>query len=147
MSKRVNYSLLNGTTGNFGIGTTSPDYALHVVGDIFASGDVTCSSDIRLKSNIQKLELSKEQMNKIDNLRGVTFTRDTETDNIKHIGFIAQEIEEVFPELVSTDKNNGLKSIAYGNITAVLLEYIKELKNEINNLNHKVDELNKKINN
>ena len=113
--------------GSVGIGTTSPGYKLHVVGDIYASGDITAFSDIRLKENIVQLIGC---LDKIDNMRGVSFNRiDTGT---KHIGLIAQEVESQFPELVATDQNTGLKSVNYGNVVAVLLECIRELKGEFN---------------
>jgi hypothetical protein len=69
------------------------------------------------------------------NLRGVEF------NYIEHggrsIGFIAQEVEKIIPELVSTQKdenNTEIKSVAYQNFVALLVEAIKELKTEIDNL-------------
>jgi hypothetical protein len=117
------------TAGNVGIGTTSPGYKLHVNGDIYSSGDITAFSDIRLKENIVQLSGC---LDKIDNIRGVSFNRiDT---GRKHIGLIAQEVEMQFPELVATDLNTGYKSVNYGNVVAVLLECIRELKVEVNGL-------------
>jgi len=144
MSKRVNFSLTNNTSGNFGIGTTSPSTALHVVGDIFASGEVTCASDARLKSNIETINLTDEKISKIQNIRGVTFQKNEEKTHQKHIGFVAQELEEIVPEVVYTDPTSGYKSIAYGNMTALLLEYIKNLNQEINNLKTRINTLESK---
>jgi trimeric autotransporter adhesin len=84
---------------------------------------MSCSSDIALKENI------KEIMNGLDrvlNLRGVTFQwkeRGTK-DNSRHIGFIAQEVEAVAPELVKED-HRGYKQVNYANFVAVLTEAIK----------------------
>ena len=118
------------TGGNIGVGTVTPGYKLHVSGDIYASGNITSFSDIRLKENIVQLSGCLE---KINNIRGVSFDRiDT---GIKHIGLIAQEVQDKFPELVSTDYNTGFKSVNYGNVVAVLLECIKELKVKVNDLN------------
>ena len=61
-------------------------------------------------------------------------------DDKKHIGVIAQEVEAVVPELVVTD-NEGFKSVKYENITPLLIEAIKELKAEKDELQKEVDEL------
>jgi hypothetical protein len=123
------------SNGYVGIGTTSPSYPLHVVGDIYASGDLISFSDARFKDNVVTMTNTVE---KLQGLRGVTFNRiDT---GKKHIGFIAQEVEAAFPELVSTD-DQGYKSVAYGNATAVLVECIKELKATIDTLEHRIQQL------
>ena len=71
-------------------------------------------------------------------LRGVEYDR---IDIEKHqIGVIAQEVEKVLPDVVHNNEN-GLKSVAYGNLTAVLIEAIKELKGEISELRAELDEL------
>jgi hypothetical protein len=104
-------------------------------GNVTASGTVTANSDIRLKDNI---ELIENPIEKLEKIRGVSFTRKDQDDKEqRHIGVIAQEVEEVLPELIR--ECDGIKSVAYGNLTAVLIEAIKELKNE-------VDELKKIIN-
>jgi hypothetical protein len=122
------------TGGNVGMGTTSPGYALQVVGDIYASGDVTSFSDARYKTNIQPLD---NCLAKIQSISGVSFTKlpsiiDQNVDVSKrHIGLLAQEVEEHFPELVSEDNNTGMKSVSYSNMVAVLIECIKSLSAEI----------------
>ena len=50
------------------------------------------------------------------------------TSNLNQIGFIAQELEEIYPELVYTSEINGIKSVSYSNITPILVEAVKELK-------------------
>jgi len=104
-------------------------------GNASATGTVTASSDIRLKKNIKTIE---NALDKVLNLRGVEFDRiDIDTHQI---GLIAQEVEEVIPDVVHTNEN-GLKSVAYGNIVAILIESIKELKGEISELKEKVAKL------
>ena len=89
------------------------------------NNNVTAFSDERLKSNIETLKGSLE---KIEQLRGVTYTRD-ERDNI---GVIAQEVEKVLPEIVLTaDDEMGTKSVDYSRITAVLIEAVKELSAKV----------------
>lgn len=148
MSKRVNFNITNTTSGNVGIGTTVPNYKLHVIGDIFSTGEITCTSDARLKTNIEPINLSKEKIEEIQNLRGVIFKRsDQENIDKTHIGFIAQEVEKIIPEVVFTDPITGYKSIAYGNMTAFLFEYIKHLNDNINKLTSKINILESKFDN
>ena len=89
------------------------------------NNNVTAFSDERLKSNIETIQGGLE---KIEQLRGVTYTRD-ERDNI---GVIAQEIEKVLPDIVLTaDDEMGTKSVDYSRITAVLIEAVKELSAKV----------------
>jgi hypothetical protein len=144
MSKRVNFNLTNNTIGNVGIGTTSPNFTLHVIGDIYATGDILSTSDVRLKTEITPINLSQEKLEKIENLKAVSFKMKNNTNDHLHIGFLAQELEEIVPEVVYTDANTGYKSIAYGNMTALLLEYINQLNGTIKELKEKVEILSKK---
>jgi hypothetical protein len=105
-----------------GINDSNPTQALTVNGSILASGDVTAFSDVRLKSNIVTIDSALEKVLK---LRGVYFTKDDKNS----MGVIAQEVEKVIPEVVAD--NGGYKSVAYGNIVGLLIEAIKELKQEI----------------
>ena len=116
------------TSGNVGIGDTTPSYKLDVAGTIRATGDVIAYSDVRIKENIKTIDNSLEKVSK---LRGVEFNKIG--DNKKSIGVIAQEIEKVIPEVVKED-DKGMKSVAYGNISGLLIEAIKELKAEIEEL-------------
>jgi hypothetical protein len=105
--------------------TAATTYALDVTGTIRATGDVIAYSDVRVKENIKTIYNSLEKVSK---LRGVEFNKIG--DNKKSIGVIAQEIEKVIPEVVKID-DKGMKSVAYGNISGLLIEAIKELKAEI----------------
>jgi len=116
------------TGGNVGIGDTTPSYKLDVNGTIRATGDVIAYSDIRVKENITTIE---KALDKVKKLRGVEYNKIDNTE--KSIGVIAQEIEEVIPEVVKED-DQGMKSVAYGNITAVLIEAIKEQQKQIDEL-------------
>ena len=91
-------------------------------GGTITGNDLVASSDRRLKQNIVTIESA---LDKVMQLRGVYFTR-VESDR-QSLGVIAQEIEEVIPEVVHTD-SDGMKSVAYGNIIGLLIEAIKELR-------------------
>lgn len=85
-------------------------------------------SDKRKKNNIITLE---NALDSVMNLRGVSFTWIDNQE--KSIGVIAQEIEEYLPEVVSTN-SQGEKSVSYGNMVGLLIQAIKELKTEVDNL-------------
>ena len=120
------------STGRVAIGNTSPSYKLDVTGEIRATDDIIAFSDVRKKTNIKTIENSLSKVNK---LRGVEFNKIS--NNKKSIGVIAQEIEKIIPEVVHTDEN-GYKSVAYGNITGLLIEAVKELKQEIEELKKQI---------
>ena len=115
--------------------TTTPgaSYRLDVSGNIYSSGTVTAASDITLKKNITTID---NALDKVCNLRGVEF--DYIESGEHNIGVIAQELEKVLPELVHTDST---KSVAYGNLTAVLIEAVKELKKENDALSARIQSL------
>ena len=99
-------------------------------GNLTATGNVTAFSDVTLKENIETIP---NALNKVLNLRGVEFDRVDKPENPHEIGVIAQEVEEIIPEVVHTN-TEGIKSVAYGNLVGLLIESIKELKAEVNDL-------------
>jgi len=114
--------------GFVGIGTTSSSYRLQVgqtsnYGYVAANGTWANSSDIRFKENIVSLE-SASCLNKVNSLNGISYN--VKGDTQRQIGFSAQDIENIIPEIVTKDAN-GYLGIAYANITPVLVEAIKEL--------------------
>jgi len=121
--------------GNVGIGNINPAYKLDVTGDINASltvkaNGVTLTSDKRLKRDITGISNSME---KILFLNGYNyFWKDkSKHGDKKEIGLIAQEVEKVFPEVVTTHKD-GFKSVAYPNLIAPVIEALKDLYKRIN---------------
>ena len=88
------------------------------------NNDVTAFSDARLKENVSTIE---NALDKVDNLRGVNYTHKATGD--EKIGVIAQEVEEILPQVVLTaDDEMQTKSVDYGKLCAVLIEAVKELK-------------------
>ena len=137
-----------GTTGSVGIGTIAPGAKLEVAGDVMAT-TFLYSSDERLKKNIIKIESPLEKIMKLD---GVSFT--WKENGEESIGIIAQNLEEVFPELVKTNEESGMKSVEYGNLVAPIIEAIKEQqkmieeqKELINNQQEQIDVLKIKLEN
>ena len=95
------------------------------------NNNVTAFSDERLKDNIETLE---DGLAKVEQLRGVTYTR----DGRENIGVIAQEVEKILPEIVLTaDDEMSTKSVDYSRITAVLIEAVKELSARVKELESK----------
>ncbi|MFA5904868.1 MAG: tail fiber domain-containing protein [Desulfobacula sp.] len=126
--------------GNVGIGTTDPSYKLDVNGDI--RGNNVSPSDIRWKTNINTIDNSLE---KVSQLRGVTYEwTDPSKGGGQQIGVIAQEVEQVFPEVISTD-NQGYKSVEYSKLIAPLIEAVKILKSENEKLRQDNEEIKKQI--
>jgi hypothetical protein len=133
--------------GDLGIGTSSPDADLHVVGDICYTGSIGTCSDARYKKDINTLSGALE---KVSRLRGVSFNwrRDEFPENDfsirEQVGLIAQEVEEVFPQSVS-QTNDGYYNIDYTKLTPLLVEAIKELKTQNEKLKSVNEELIRRI--
>ena len=106
-------------------------------GNFTATGDITAFSDARVKENVETLPNALES---VKQMRGVTYNKIGEEK--QSIGVIAQELEEVVPQLVHTDEE-GMKSVAYGNITALLIEALKEQQEQIEELKAKLNGLTK----
>lgn len=117
-----------------GIGTVTPAATLDVMGTIQALS-VEEVSDARLKTNIAELHNVLEKVTKI---RGVSFERNhvykqmDKPTGKRELGVLAQEVETMFPELVTTWGEENYKAVNYGRLTAVLIEAIKELQAEKN---------------
>ena len=140
-------------SGNVGIGTSTPSYELEVNGTIKAN-NISEASDIRLKRDVTPLNNS---LQKVLQLRGVNYYWKSEEEiktvlgthekcqypETKQVGVIAQEVEEVVPEVVATDAK-GFKSVDYSKLVPVLIEAIKEQQNEIEELKKMVEELKNK---
>ena len=131
----LNNSIYIKSGGGVGIGTDNPSQALDVIGDITASGRVSSTSDIRIKENI---EIISNPIDKVKSLSGYTFNKKGE--NLRLVGLIAQEVEKVLPEAVS-ENQNGIKSLAYGNLVALLVECVKKQDDRIEQLEKKLENL------
>ena len=110
---------------------TSSSTGVSVTGALTASGNVTAFSDINLKKDVSTIN---DALGTVGKLRGVSYK--WKENNEASIGVIAQEVEEIIPEVVHTSEHNGkeVKSVDYGKMVGVLIEAIKELKAEVEEL-------------
>ncbi len=149
-----NIQLLN---GNVGIGTSAPSSKLEVCGNtriigtlnvsstVTSSSGITCPSDIRYKTNITALA---NPVKKLMLLNGVNYywkTNEFPAMNFNdkmQTGFIAQDLEKIFPEMVFTD-DKGYKSIDYSRLTPVLVETIKAQQKQITDISARLMEIEK----
>ena len=103
--------------------------SVNVAGSIIAGGNVTAYSDRKVKDNIEPIT---NALDKVQQLNGVTFNRIDLSDKTKrYAGLIAQDIEKVLPEAVDDDV---IKRVDYNATIGLLVEAIKELKTEVDNL-------------
>ena len=135
----TNVAMKIATNGNVGIGTTSPAYKLDVSGDIRATGEVIAYSDARVKENVETIPNALE---KVTAMRGVNYNKIGEQK--RSTGVIAQELLEILPEAVHQDEE-GMYSVAYGNVVGVLIEAIKEQQSRIDEQQKQIDELKKML--
>jgi hypothetical protein len=136
----------NFLNGSLGIGKNNPAYKLDVQGDINAVGTVRAngvalSSDIRWKRDVQPLSDALERLHR---LRGVSYywrrtefpEKDFSAD--KQIGLIAQDVEQVYPEAVSTDKQ-GYKAVNYPALISPVIEAVRSLYDKLTHTEAKVE--------
>ena len=124
---------VNNTTGRYIVTITGS--TLSVTGSVVASGEVTAYSDARLKNNIRTLDY-----------RGRLIPRHYVKDGKQSIGFIAQEVQTLYPELVlGYDKSRPYLSLNYNGCTAVLSAQLNYVEDEVTMLKNKVRELEIKV--
>lgn len=128
-------------TGNVGIGTastTNPSQKLEVVGNVLANSFLY-NSDSRLKENVRHLS----GLDIISQLQGIRFN--WIADGTETIGLIAQDVEQVVPEIVFTNPDTGYKSVQYANLVAPLIQAINEQQQTIQQMQREIDTLKQHI--
>lgn len=139
-----NYVNVSGDTMNGDLlvnGIVDIDQDLYVVGNIYAE------SDVNSKKDIKPIESS---LDKIISIQGVSYTwkdnkrKDRNTPDIRHYGVLAQQVEEVIPEIVTEGQNNK-KKVAYLELIPLLIEAVEEQQQTISGLSEKVNELERKL--
>jgi hypothetical protein len=116
-------------TGNRDAHTDSSALTYNASTGTLAATNVNSTSDVNLKTDIHNIE---DAVTTINQIRGVKF-RWRELD-IPSVGVIAQEVEEVLPELISVRSDNGTKSVNYNGLVGVLIEAVKELSTRVEHL-------------
>ena len=132
-----NLKIFSSNTGVGDVFQFTPTGAFHAKGDITAFSTTT-TSDARLKENVRDLEGSLDRTLK---LRGVKFDWIDESKSKDNLGFIAQEVEEVIPEVVKDITNidgEEHKVVNYQAVVPVLVEAIKEQQSLINRLEERL---------
>lgn len=141
------------SSGKVGIGTVSPAYPLDVYGQIRTTTGLLTGSDMRLKKN--RLQIP-DALNKVLRMDGVSYEwrddvvleSDIDPDAVlkqrvpagRHFGVIAQEIEQVLPEVVN-EGPDGIKAVAYQEIIPFLIEAIKEQQRQIQEQQRQINQL------
>jgi hypothetical protein len=130
------------TGGNVGIGSPNtgfPASKLDNDGTVQANAFMY-KSDARLKDNVREIPSALERVLR---LRGVNY--DWKDGKKNQLGLIAQEVEEVFPEAVTTNQQSGLKSVGYGNLIAPVVEAFKEQGEILSRQAKEIEELKKAV--
>jgi Chaperone of endosialidase len=126
----------SGSTSNLGVSSTKLTFnpsTGRVSATVFTS-----TSDEHLKTNINTIT---DSLSKIHRLKGITFNY--REGNHPGVGVIAQDVEQIFPELVSVN-GDGYKSVAYDGLIGLLIEAVKEQQQQINYLNIQMNEMRSK---
>lgn len=145
MGPTVSSIVLSATSGisRVGIGTSTPTQSLHVVGNICYTGTIGACSDGKYKKNVERVDHALDLVSEIEGVRyqwkadqypEQQFSAGTQ------IGFVAQDVKKVLPEVVM-EQPDGSLSIDYGRLTPVLLEAIKELKLQNQQLTRRIEVL------
>jgi len=120
------------TNGNLGIGNSAPNVALDVNGDIEYTGTITDVSDRRLKENLLPISAV---LTKLLQLQAYSYQMKDDEEKTREYGLLAQEVQKVFPELVSNiDAEGEYLGLSYIQLIPILLEGMKEQQVIINQL-------------
>jgi hypothetical protein len=134
----VTYFDMNSGTINWREGSSTRYYFYPSTASMTINGTLTQYSDIRYKENIVEIP---DAINKIKSIRGVYYNRtDFNTEPTK-IGVIAQEVEVLMPELILQAEDTDMKSVSYNELTAVLVQAIKEQQTIIDDLKSRLETL------
>jgi hypothetical protein len=138
--KILSYTKIDGSVVS-AITTASTNFEnLYIQGDLFVDGSIINPSDINLKRNIAAID--KNITDKIMNLKPSSFSFKDDPTNKIHYGFIAQELEDEYPELIQNKPDyaySKIKAINYLEIIPLLVDKIQIMQKEIDELKYKIN--------
>lgn len=130
-SPQINWIYSNITPGGTVITPSDQTKNILVPLNLYVNGSIFNPSDLYLKKNIS--DLTKEREEQILNLKPVVFEYKNDRTEKKHFGLIAQDLEKIFPELVSNDMK-GYKTVNYIELLPIMLSKMKSMQEEIDEL-------------
>ena len=127
-------------------GNVSSTYRLYVSGQIYSTSNISAYSDKRAKENIKPIN---DGLDKVLKLEGVYYNmKEGHSPNEDHtrprVGVLAQDVQKILPEVVTYAEEEDMYSVDYGNITAVLIEAIKDQQKIIESLSERISGLEKR---
>ncbi|MDA9027035.1 pyocin knob domain-containing S74 family peptidase, partial [Flavobacteriaceae bacterium] len=125
---------------NWREGSSTRYYFYPSTANMTINGTLTQNSDSRVKENVVEID---NCISKVQAMRGVYYNRTDFNTEVTKVGVIAQEVEAVLPELILEASDTGLKSVAYAELTAVLINAIKEQQEIIDDLKTRIIKLEK----
>jgi hypothetical protein len=121
-------------------GASTRYYFYTTTANMTINGSLTQNSDERVKENV--VEIS-DCIDKVKAIRGVYYNRTDFNTEVKKVGVIAQEVEKVLPEVILEAPDTGFKSVAYAELTSILVNAIKEQQVIIDDLKSRIETLEK----
>jgi hypothetical protein len=123
------------TNGEIYITPVNRTKSVYIYKDLYVNGSIYNTSDKNHKEEIEPISDSK--IEKLLDLEPVEYKLKTDTKRKKHYGLIAQDVEEVYPELIS-DSNLGFKTVNYMELIPLLLLKMKNMQKEIDELKEQI---------
>lgn len=118
-------------TGEISITPANKTKPVYIYSDLYVNGSIFNTSDKNHKEEIELISDSK--IEKLFDLEPVEYKLKTDTKSKKHFGLIAQDVEEIYPELIN-DNNLGFKAVNYMELIPLLLLKMKNMQKEIDEL-------------